>query len=240
MRFYISNYFSLRADIASELEASSVAEQSSRNLTLPKLDWVPPIQRRRLSQFTKSALFGANNAMPDDIEIPVIFSSRHGDLHKTSGLLQGLAEQEPLSPTAFALSVHNAAPGLLSIFTNNKAAANTVSSGKSTILMAIVDAYARLKSMEDEQILVIHCDQRLPDEYAEFDEEDQIDHVISFVMSLSDESGVGVSIEMTDSEPQELRTAPIALQLDDWLNSELPAAAMFDGVRNWKAVKVSD
>ena len=62
------------------------------------------------------ALLVANNAVSGiKKDLPIVFSSRHGDLPKTSTLLADLADKNALSPTAFGLSVHNAIPSLFSI-----------------------------------------------------------------------------------------------------------------------------
>lgn len=181
---------------------------------LPKLAWVSPMQRRRLSPFTKMALHCAYEAGQEFSNIDVVFSSRHGDLHKTSTLLDDLAEHNPLSPTAFSMSVHNASAGLLSILTRNKSASNTVSAGRNTFMMALIDAYARLCSGNCEQVLLVHCEQALPSEYLSFQDEKQIDHAIAFVMEKNSTDGIKLSFELQEarSNPQ-ASDLPIALQI---------------------------
>ena len=91
-------------------------------LTLPQLTTIPAMQRRRLSPFAKVALHCALEASAEhQANIPCVFSSRHGDLHRTTKLIENIALSKDLSPTQFGLSVHNAAAGLFSIFTGNRA-----------------------------------------------------------------------------------------------------------------------
>lgn len=64
------------------------------------LNWIPAMQRRRLSPYMKMALHTLHNAKAEHTQVAVNFSSRHGDLPKTAKLLNTLVEQAPLSPTA--------------------------------------------------------------------------------------------------------------------------------------------
>jgi len=190
--------------------------------TWPKLAFVPPMQRRRLSPFAKIALYAAQHASETvDEELPMIFSSRHGDLRKTSDLLGELALDNELSPTAFSLSVHNAVAGLYSILTNNKSAINAMAAGQDSLFMALVDAYARLKSGICNKVLLIHVDQALPEAYDEFKDEKQIDHAVAFVLSLDENIKTKLKLEF-DAHEERINTSgqmPFALLFYAWLNS---------------------
>lgn len=48
-------------------------------------------------------------------QLPLVFVSRHGETPRTFSILSDLAAGQPLSPTQFSLSVHNAVIGLWSI-----------------------------------------------------------------------------------------------------------------------------
>ena len=166
----------------------------------PKLEFVPAMQRRRLSPFAKIALYTAENALSAPSTLPetsesetpepsaqvdIIFSSRHGDLHKTSALLTDIAAEQDISPTAFSTSVHNAVPGLYSILKQNKQAINAISAGKDSFFYAFVDAYARLKSGRANKLLIVHVDRELPELYSQFQDEQQVDHAVAMVVTLT-------------------------------------------------------
>ncbi|SQD76638.1 beta-ketoacyl synthase chain length factor [Moritella yayanosii] len=162
----------------------------------PTLAFVPAMQRRRLSPFAKIALYTAENALAalsetsesktpeQSAQIDIVFSSRHGDLHKTSVLLTDLAAEQDISPTAFSTSVHNAVPGLYSIIKHNKQAINAISAGKDSFFYAFVDAYARLKSGRANKLLIVHVDRELPALYSQFQDEQQVDHAVAMVVTL--------------------------------------------------------
>lgn len=163
------------------------AQLEQHNLsTFPKLDWVPAIQRRRLSPYSKIALSCAYDvSLGCQGALPCIFSSRHGDLHKTSYLLSDIALGNELSPTAFGLSVHNAVSGLFSIFTKNPSAMNAIVAGQDSFGMGLVEAYCRLTSEKINQVLFVHVDQALPEPYGCYEDEVQLDHAIAMILSLN-------------------------------------------------------
>lgn len=171
----------------------------------PKLEFVPAMQRRRLSPFAKIALYTAENALSEvakpktpeqAAQIDIVFSSRHGDLHKTAALLTELSADQDISPTAFSTSVHNAVPGLYSILKQNKQAINAISAGQDSFFYAFVDAYARLKSGRSHKLLIIHVDRQLPELYSQFADEQQVDHAVAMVVTSTVTPGTIASIEM--------------------------------------------
>ena len=227
-QFFINNWVSLSASAQCDEQTLPISPARFDKTQLPKLAWVPAMQRRRLSPFAKMALYCAQQASEGiNAQLPSIFCSRHGDLHKTSVLLEDLAQNEALSPTAFSLSVHNAVSGLFTILTKNQQATNTVVAGKNTLLMAINDAYARINSGLAEQMLIVHCDQALPELYLPYADELQIDHSVAFIMSLQplNENSRPVSLNALTSQlkPNE-NGLPQALQLNQWLTCQ-PSSA---------------
>lgn len=81
----------------------------------PALAFLPALQRRRLSRLARMTFAVAWPLAEGQSGLPLVFVSRHGDTQRTFALLGDLAQQEPLSPTQFSLSVHNASIGLWSI-----------------------------------------------------------------------------------------------------------------------------
>jgi hypothetical protein len=81
----------------------------------PDVSFLPAMQRRRLSRLARMA-FSVGWPLADGREnLPLVFVSRHGETPRTFEILSDLAKDEPLSPTQFSLSVHNAIIGLWSI-----------------------------------------------------------------------------------------------------------------------------
>ncbi|WP_448564101.1 beta-ketoacyl synthase chain length factor [Thalassotalea ganghwensis] len=234
MRFYIDN-----VSVLSAIERNCPIKQVHRfdKAQIPKLDWVPAMQRRRLSMFTQMALHCAYQASDGQKGLPVVFASRHGDLHKTAGLLDSLANNDSLSPTAFSMSVHNASAGLLSILTGNQSASNTISAGKDTFVSGLIDAYIRLDDSSNDKILFVHCDQALPEEYLSFQDEKQIDHCIAFTLSKTRRSEVFLSIEQLASQSTadmaDKKTSPQGIAFIDFIKDCLPTLELEGKRNNW-------
>ena len=138
---------------------------------LPELKQVPPMTRRRLSKLTKLAFDVALQTaeQQDNHPLPTIFASRHGDLHKTLMLLQQLGNGEELSPSQFALSVHNAISGQFSIYSQNQADSNAIAAGADSLHYAVLDAAARFRAEPKlNQQLVVYADEAIPEPYQAF------------------------------------------------------------------------
>ena len=81
----------------------------------PDVSFLPALQRRRLSRLARMAFHVAWPLADAAGPLPLVFASRHGETPRTLAILSDLAHDEPLSPTQFSLSVHNAIIGLWSI-----------------------------------------------------------------------------------------------------------------------------
>ena len=102
--------------------------------------------------------------------LPVVYASRHGALERTIELLENLAKDEPLSPTAFSLSVHNSTVGLFSITRRDRSPATAVAAGAETLPAALLEGIGLLADGA-EAVLVVYVDTPPPPPYDVFDEE---------------------------------------------------------------------
>ncbi len=138
----------------------SIAEEPDR----PDVGFLPAMLRRRTSRITKAALWAAHQCGAGEHTWPTVFSSRHGELHRSHGLLSELAQDEPLSPNAFSLSVHNTASGLNSIATGNRAPSTALAAGEDTVAAGVIEAAGRIDAGA-ERVLLVHADERVPEFY---------------------------------------------------------------------------
>ena len=100
---------------------------------------------RRASPFAKAmaAAFdeATKQAAVDVTEIATVFGSALGETHIMIKLLDQIrAGADDLSPMLFAVSVHNAASGLVSISTKNRAFTTSVAADYDTPAMALMEA----------------------------------------------------------------------------------------------------
>jgi hypothetical protein len=136
----------------------------------PPLAAMPAMLRRRASLPGKMALNAAYSAIstaPDKTDIPVVFCSRHGECGRSAELLIDLAQNLPLSPTAFSLSVHNATGGLFSIARHDHANSLALAAGHSTIEHAAIEACSLLADGAS-AVLLVASDGPLPEAFGKF------------------------------------------------------------------------
>ena len=145
--------------------------------TLPVIRWsaavagaadvgfIEPMVRRRLSSLSRAALKVAHDCMPDPADqaqgegVRLVFASRHGELKRTTDILLALSQKEPVSPTAFSLSVLNAMTGVLGIARGERAPASALSAGEETLGLALLEAHAQLLNDPSSPVLVVYADE---------------------------------------------------------------------------------
>ena len=138
---------------------------------VPALAEMAPMQRRRVERLGRAALQVAWRCQRDeDRDIPLVFATRHGDIGRTRQMLAELAQEQPLSPTQFGLSTHNAIPAQYSIARGLVGNYVVVSAGAASAEAAVVEAQALLADGAP-AVLVVMFDGPTPDDYARFRDE---------------------------------------------------------------------
>ncbi|QEI09421.1 beta-ketoacyl synthase chain length factor [Pigmentiphaga aceris] len=133
------------------------------DLTLqPDVSFVPAMQRRRLTRLARMSFAAAWPLVQGKTQIPMIFGSRHGETPLTFALLQSLAQHEPLSPTQFGLSVHNAVAGQWSIQRGDIAETCAVAADEDTLEHSIIEACGLLNDGAPEVIVILAEDTPAP------------------------------------------------------------------------------
>lgn len=121
------------------------------------------MQRRRLSPLSKAAMTTAHPLLSGR-DMPVLCCSVHGEANRTYSLLQDVAAGEPLSPTAFGLSVHNAIVGQLSISLGIRSPALALAGGDFPLQSGFLEAAAMLSEGVPELLLQFY-EEPLPELY---------------------------------------------------------------------------
>lgn len=136
----------------------------------PALGEMPAMMRRRLGPLGRTAAQTAYLAHGDRLGLPVVFGSRYGDASRSLDLLADLARHEPISPTAFGLSVHNAIGAMYSIARGDRANYVAVAAGRANAQACLVEAAGLLADGASE-VLVVCYEEALPGAYVEFQDE---------------------------------------------------------------------
>jgi len=133
----------------------------------PKLDLalLERTLRRGLSDVTRLFMHAAKLALDDAGRQPegmhVIFASAFGEIAAAEALLAEAYDADGSSPARFRNSVHNTAPGLLSISRKNQLACTAVAAGWETVPMALFEAAGQLANGDD-PVLLVFAEERVP------------------------------------------------------------------------------
>lgn len=131
----------------------------------PNLEFMPMMQRRRLSPLAKTVFHTLNRCTTPSSQDPVIFSSKYGESKRTFGILEDISQTEAVSPMAFSLSVHNAIAGQWSIARKNKAPMISLAPGQYGLTPALLEACGMLALQQCQAVNVVFYEEKLPDFY---------------------------------------------------------------------------
>ncbi|ROS01592.1 beta-ketoacyl synthase-like protein [Sinobacterium caligoides] len=130
---------------------------------------LPAMMRRRMSGLTKLTLRCSLSLAQRAEHIDyAVFASRHGELQRTGGLLQSLADDDLLSPMGFAQSVHNTAAGLHTIISQQKLPISSMAAGKQSFAQAWLEAFIYLRQHPHATVLLQYFDEPVPEKLSAF------------------------------------------------------------------------
>ena len=149
----------------SDLQCAGGVE--ARNTSAPVLE-LPPVERRRLNPLTSFALTAGERLVggrPRDLlkATPLVFGSSDGDGAVLLRLLSALRGHQPVSPTQFHNSVHNAPAGYWSIGLGSQAPTIALAAGDETVEVALVEAGLQAVTRRG-PVIMLATSQRFPQE----------------------------------------------------------------------------
>lgn len=139
----------------------------------PDVSFLPMLERRRLTSLERAALHvawkafhgeGIDGNLPAASDVPVVFSSRWGEMGVTLKLMRQMHSEGEMSPAGFSSSVHNAAPGAWSLFTGNKKPYTAISARDKSYDMGLLEAKAQLAAGAP-YVLYVYAEESTPDGY---------------------------------------------------------------------------
>jgi hypothetical protein len=154
---------------AAWLEHATQPLPAAASDAIPAVKFIDAMTRRRLGRLARLTLQVAHEAtcdLPPDLPLRLVYASRHGDLLQTVNLLSALAQNEPLSPTAFGMSVHNAIAGMWSIQRQDRSAASAISAGERTLHAGLLEAVLQWQEQPEQPVLYLYADDAVPQPYA--------------------------------------------------------------------------
>lgn len=183
----------------------------------PDVAFLPALQRRRLSRLARMA-FSVGWPLAEGLEaLPLVFVSRHGETPRTFDILSDLAAEQPLSPTQFSLSVHNAVIGLWSILRNETSEMTAMAAAGDGFEHGLVEAAALLHEGAPAVLLII-TEEQPPQAYRQWIDDVPFPYALALLLT----PGEQWTLRLSDT-PLASTSAPWPHALN-WLRSSLSGA----------------
>jgi|GEM_PF-1641723 len=151
--------------ITQHAQLADFPEGPRGDLPKPDLNLLERSLRRGLSDVTRLFMHTAQLALKDAEssahDLHIVFASAFGELGTAEALMDLAFDEGSSSPARFRHSVHNAAPGLLSISAHNTRASTAIAAGWSTVAMGLLEAQALLSGGE-KRVLLVFADESIP------------------------------------------------------------------------------
>ena len=161
----------------------------------------------------------------------IILTSRHSEFTRTLGLINMLEEEGEISPADFSLAVHHGLAGLFSIATKNHSAHTALSAGVESLAYGLIEAASCLAD-GDEEVLLLHFDEILPDTFGELI--DQPETPVALALLLTREGQQVSQITMSMTPQQGPADCNLAHQFINFINSDQLAAQTRSERTIWK------
>jgi len=207
----------------------------------PEASFLPALLRRRCNSLTRIMLTVAFECCGEDerAQVGSVFASRHGNINESIELLERLALQQPLSPTRFSHSVHNAQAGLFSIAAGNRRASSSIAAEADTFGCGYLEALTFLERAPESSVLLVMADVPLAASFAGLVDEPAASYGLALHLA---NGGPGprldFGIEAAGNATARTRW-PDALEFLRWLQSPEPRLALGTGPRRFVWAKPS-
>jgi len=155
---------------------------------------IPASKRRKMSTLSKTAVSIALDCLnkykglsnSDVTENPIcVFASRHGELVRSTKIIESMLDGEDISPTDFSMSVHSTALGLFSILTENKDFTTSIAGGEDSFVYGLIEACMQLAEKPIRKVLLVYFDEPLPNALSKFEKTHSKSICISLLISVA-------------------------------------------------------
>ncbi len=195
----------------------------------PASDLIPAANRRRMSSLSKLAVQMALTLCENQAIDYIIFASRHGELTRTTGLLEDIIQGGDASPMAFSQSVHNTASGLFTIISQRAIPVCSLSSGHDSLPSALIEASSYLADNISHKVLIVDFDEPLPVFYQEYEKQDYLGYAVALII----ESGEQYQLSWQQNKSDCCLELPIALEFLSLLLTEQKCLTVKSYNKSW-------
>jgi hypothetical protein len=186
-------------------------EKKISNELKADVSFLPAMKRRRLSPLARAAFFVAEKCITADQQVQTIFCSLRGESQRTFKILQDIANDEDISPTAFSLSVHNAIAGQFTIAFNNQEKSLAIAPGEQGYIAGFIEAAGLLLEKPDKDVLLVIYDEGLPELYRQYCQLHEFPVALAILLSTQGKDRISLQNES-------LQTESYQHDIDDLLN----------------------
>ncbi len=183
----------------------------------PDVSFLPAMQRRRLGRLARMA-FAVGWPLAEGYErLPLVFVSRHGETPRTFEILRDVAASQPLSPTQFSLSVHNAVIGLWSIMRGETSEMTALAAAGDGLEHGAFEAAALLAEGAPAVLLIV-TEEQPPHAYSDWIDDVPFPYAVGLLLT----SGTDWQLTLQDSSDKTVPCSewPHALNLLRALNTQ--------------------
>jgi hypothetical protein len=177
---------------------------------VPQARFITPMMWRRLSSLSKIALKVAHDCVDPQQHVRMIFASRHGEMKRTASILRDIAAREPVSPTAFSLSVLNAMPGIFGIAREDRSASLALSAGEQTLGYGLLEAFAQYEEDKTSPVLFVYADEPVDAMY-HVTQHESASSALALLIGAHGSQPVGrlaCSMNGSEEDPASIKEAP--------------------------------
>ncbi|WP_428773808.1 beta-ketoacyl synthase chain length factor [Vibrio sp.] len=162
---------------------------------------IPAMMRRRMSNLSKLAVQTALSLLEQYQCQYAVFSSRHGELHRSVGIVESILAGDDASPMAFSQSVHNTAAGLATIAGKQPIPVTSIAAAENSFHSGLTDAWLYLDQHPQDRVLLVDFDEPLPEVYQVFEQQQYQSYALGLVLSHGDDCQI---TQTSTGNPNEL------------------------------------
>lgn len=163
----------------------------------PKLEYLSPLFRRRLSQLTRMTVEAVHSLLEkapdiDRTSVKIVFASFRGELSQTFKVNEQFAEDCEIKPATFSLSVYNCPVAQATMAFSLEGGYTAVYPKEGDFYSVLLSAAAPLLTGEEKEILFVFADEAVIESYKDvplYGKNSRIDDAFAFAALLSTSEG---------------------------------------------------
>lgn len=131
---------------------------------MPKLEYVDPLFRRRLSQITRMTIEAVHGVIDGNEDAKFVFTSFRGEIARELKINKGLVEDADVMPASFSISVFNTPAAATTIAFKMKAGYTAIYPSEDDFRSGFLAAVAPILSGDEKKIIFAYADEKIPEE----------------------------------------------------------------------------